>query len=71
MPDEALYALALYIYSLKPPHNPNPVDANTEAGQKIFTREGCPRCPHAAAVYKQQAHSGQRFRSTQRTIVRD
>src|SRR5207249_9736856 len=26
LPDEALYALALYIYSLDPPRNPNPFD---------------------------------------------
>src|SRR5262249_41772458 len=40
LPDEALYALALYIYSLKPPPNPNPLDARARAGQEIFTREG-------------------------------
>src|SRR5207245_2643718 len=43
-PDEALYALALYIYSLKPPPNPNPMGETAVAGQKIFAREGCPRC---------------------------
>lgn len=48
--DEALYALALYIYSLQPPVNPNPIDTNTEAGGKLFTREGCARC-HTPPLY--------------------
>ena len=39
--DEQLYALALYIYSLKPPPNPNKFDASAARGQKIFAREGC------------------------------
>ncbi len=42
--DEALYALALYIYSLQPPSNPNPFDEKAKAGEKIFAREGCPSC---------------------------
>jgi len=50
LPDEALYALALYVYSLKPPLNPNRFDAKAEAGQKIFVREGCPRC-HTPPLY--------------------
>lgn len=50
LPDEALYGLALFIYSLKPPPNPNPVDANAQAGQKIFAREGCPTC-HTPPLY--------------------
>ena len=48
--DEALYALALYIYSLQPPPNPNPVDATAEAGATIFRREGCARC-HTPPLY--------------------
>lgn len=48
--DEALYALALYIYSLKPPANPNPFDEKAQAGQKIFAREGCPMC-HTPPLY--------------------
>jgi hypothetical protein len=44
LPDEALYALALYIYSLRAPPNPNSFNAQAEAGQKIFAREGCPGC---------------------------
>lgn len=50
LPDGALYALALYIYSLKPPPNPNPRDAKAQAGQKIFAREGCPTC-HTPPLY--------------------
>lgn len=48
--DEALYALSLYIYSLKPPPNPNPVDEKATAGEKIFMREGCARC-HTPPLY--------------------
>lgn len=50
LPDEALYALALYIYSLKPPPNPNPFDQNAKAGLQIFTREGCSGC-HPPPLY--------------------
>jgi len=45
-----LYALALYIYSLQPPPNPNPFDERAAAGQKIFSREGCTRC-HTPPLY--------------------
>ncbi|MEO8466443.1 MAG: hypothetical protein ABI640_13955 [Gammaproteobacteria bacterium] len=48
--DEALYALALYLYSLEPPHNPNPFDTRAQAGQKIFERERCTRC-HTPPLY--------------------
>jgi hypothetical protein len=47
--DEQLYALALYIYSLKPPPNPNKFDAAAVRGKQVFTREGCIHChtpPH-------------------------
>jgi mono/diheme cytochrome c family protein len=50
LPDEALYALALYIYSLKPPPNPNPFDEKAKAGEKIFAREGCAMC-HTPPLY--------------------
>jgi len=50
LPDEALYALALYIYSLKPPPNPNLVNEQAMAGEKIFAREGCPNC-HTPPLY--------------------
>jgi hypothetical protein len=48
--DEALYALALYVYSLKPPPNPNPHNDKAIAGERIFTREGCAGC-HAPPLY--------------------
>jgi mono/diheme cytochrome c family protein len=48
--DEALYALALYLYSLKPPANPNHVDAQSRAGQVVFEREGCGGC-HTTPLY--------------------
>ncbi len=48
--DEALYALALYIYSLQPPRNPTPFDEKAKAGETIFTREGCAVC-HTPPLY--------------------
>lgn len=48
--DEQLYALALYVYSLKPPPNPNKFDAAAARGQKIFDREGCAGC-HTPPLY--------------------
>jgi hypothetical protein len=50
LPDEALYAMALYIYSLQPPRNPNPWDVRAQEGEKIFRREGCPMC-HTPPLY--------------------
>ncbi len=50
LPDAALYALALYVYSLQPPRNPNPFDTRAQAGQKIFERERCTRC-HTPPLY--------------------
>lgn len=48
--DPELYALALYIYSLEPPKNPNRFDARATAGSKVFEREGCPGC-HTPPLY--------------------
>ena len=48
--DEQLYALALYLYSLKPPANPNKFDAAAARGQKVFNREGCAVC-HTPPLY--------------------
>ena len=48
--DQALYALAMYIYSLEPPPNPNPRNDKAAAGERIFTREGCTRC-HTPPLY--------------------
>lgn len=48
--DEQLYALALYIYSLEPPANPNPFDDQAKRGQLIFNHQGCSGC-HPAPLY--------------------
>jgi hypothetical protein len=48
--DEELYALALFLYSLKPPINPNHFDATAANGKKVFEREGCNGC-HTAPLY--------------------
>ncbi|MGH7449902.1 MAG: c-type cytochrome [bacterium] len=48
--DEQLYALALYVYSLQPPPNPNKFDALAARGQKIFERKGCTGC-HTPPLY--------------------
>jgi hypothetical protein len=48
--DEQLYALALYIYSLRPPPNPTPIGALAARGQKVFEREGCGTC-HTPPLY--------------------
>jgi hypothetical protein len=48
--DEQLYALALYVYSLKPPPNPNKFDKVAADGKKVFESQGCPVC-HTAPLY--------------------
>lgn len=48
--DEQLYALALYLYSLEPPPNPNKPDGLSRRGQRIFQREGCGGC-HTPPLY--------------------
>jgi mono/diheme cytochrome c family protein len=48
--DEQLYALALYVYSLAPPRNPNPFDMVAARGRKVFEREGCATC-HTPPLY--------------------
>jgi len=48
--DEQLYALAKFLYSLKPPPNPNKMDASAERGRKIFNSEGCVTC-HTPPLY--------------------
>jgi hypothetical protein len=42
--DEQLYALALFLYSLQPPLNPNPFNAIARRGKMVFEREGCGWC---------------------------
>ena len=48
--DEQLYALSLYIYSLKPPPNPNRANRLVARGRKVFEREGCAGC-HTPPLY--------------------
>ncbi|MBL8240808.1 MAG: hypothetical protein JNM66_25535 [Bryobacterales bacterium] len=48
--DEQLYALALYIYSLQPPPNPNKPNPLSGRGEKIFVQQGCAGC-HPAPHY--------------------
>src|SRR5262249_36514064 len=48
--DDELRAVALYLYSLTPPPNPNKFDDAAERGQQIFKREGCNLC-HPAPLY--------------------
>ena len=49
-PDALLYALAKFIYSLRPPSNPNVIDEKSRAGQEVFARAGCINC-HTPPVY--------------------
>jgi hypothetical protein len=48
--DEQLYALALYIYSLEPPPNPNRFGALEAHGKQVFESEGCDTC-HTPPLY--------------------
>ena len=48
--DEQLYALALYLYSLEPPPNPNRASTLTERGKKVFLAQGCASC-HIPPAY--------------------
>ena len=48
--DEQLYALTLYLYSLKPPPNPNPFNEEARRGQRIFQQQGCAGC-HIPPLY--------------------
>ncbi len=49
-PDAMLYALAKYLYSLKPPANPNPKDEKSRRGEAVFQAQGCNGC-HTAPLY--------------------
>jgi hypothetical protein len=49
-PDEAMYALALYVESLDPAPSPLPFDERAKKGEKVFESEGCARC-HTPPVY--------------------
>ena len=50
MPDDLLFALAEYLFSLEPPPNPNTGDPRAAAGRGVFQREGCASC-HAPPLY--------------------
>jgi hypothetical protein len=52
--DEQLYALARYLYSLKPPLSPNRMNALAERGRRVFSHEGCGAC-HTAPLYTSNA----------------
>ncbi|HQR07432.1 MAG TPA: hypothetical protein PLN21_11450 [Gemmatales bacterium] len=49
-PDEAMYAMALYLYSLEPVKSPFPFDELAQRGQKIFEAENCMQC-HTPPLY--------------------
>lgn len=49
--DAQLYALTKYIYSLQPPHNPNPTSGSlVKKGEMIFNRSACVTC-HTPPLY--------------------
>ena len=48
--DEQLYALALYIYALKSPENPNKFTALAQKGYEVFMTEACDAC-HTPPLY--------------------
>ncbi len=48
--DAQLYALALYVYSLRPPENPNRPSELSRRGERVFEREGCAGC-HTPPLY--------------------
>jgi hypothetical protein len=48
--DEQLYALARFLYALKPPQNPNKLDSVAKRGRELFAREGCSGC-HTPPLY--------------------
>lgn len=48
--DKQLYALAKFIYSLKPPRNPNPVGEQAQRGREVFESERCDAC-HTPPLY--------------------
>jgi hypothetical protein len=48
--DPQLYALALYVYSLRPPPNPNRFDASAARGKALFAKLKCASC-HTPPLY--------------------
>lgn len=49
-PDAAMYAMALYLYSLEPPPGPHPMDETAQRGKVIFNEKGCANC-HTPPIY--------------------
>ena len=48
--DEQAYAYSRYVYSLRPPANPNRPSALTRRGRKVFQQQGCGNC-HTPPLY--------------------
>ena len=48
--DEQIYALAQFLYSLKPPKDPFKPNSFTRKGRAVFEREGCAGC-HAGSSF--------------------
>jgi cytochrome c551/c552 len=48
--DAQLYALAKYVYSLKPPVNPNKTNTLSAHGKEVFIKQGCVSC-HTPPLY--------------------
>jgi hypothetical protein len=48
--DDAMYALAKYVYALQPPRNPNVSNDLTARGGQVFARSGCGGC-HTPPLY--------------------
>jgi hypothetical protein len=48
--DEQLFALAKFLYDLKPPVNPNAPSDLSRKGKAVFDREGCGSC-HTPPLY--------------------
>lgn len=48
--DEAMYAMALYLYSLEPAPSPHPVDERARRGREVFAAQGCDEC-HSGPAY--------------------
>lgn len=48
--DEQAYAYTMYVYSLRPPPNPNQPNVTTDRGKKVFETQGCGGC-HTPPLY--------------------
>ena len=69
--DEELYALAKFLYSLQPPANPNPVNAQAARGKDVFARKRCGAC-HTPPLYtNNKLTPALGFRTGARALERD